>query len=451
MRACSRIAALLFVGSLTVGACGSENNEQPAATPDSTAPPPTSTEDDVPTTALAQSEYVETFEVVWTTIDTEFYDPDFRGVDWDDAHDRYLPRVEAAESDDEVLQAINEMLLELNVSHLGVLPPGESELIDPILTADGWLGLDIRLLGGEPVVTSVAPGSPAAEARIEPGVVVERIDGATIDEIVDAGHPMPPLHERGMRSAATMGIASRLYGDPGDIVTIAYRDAEDQPTEVTVPLVQREGQLEMIPGLPPAYTQLEISQMDDGIGYVRFDVFLVDLVQPIVEALGEMRGSPGVIIDLRGNHGGVFEARKTLVEQLFAEPTLFWTYAHRHGSDRIYVDPVDEPYTGAVVVLIDVISASSAEEFAGGLQATARATVIGERTAGRVLTAEFVQLPNGSLMIYPDAQTVVADGTVLESHGVVPDIEVTQTRADAIAGADPVLDAAIDHLRNLTT
>ncbi len=449
---CRRLAALLLVGSSMVGACGNETDEQPTATsPDPTDRTPTTTVGEIPTTALARPEFVETFEAAWTTIDTEFYDPDTRGVDWDDAHDRYLPRVEAAESEADVLEAINEMLLELNVSHLGVLPPGESELIDPILTADGWLGLDIRLLDGEPVVTSVAPGSPAAEARIEPGAVIERIDGATVGEIVDAGHPLPPLHERGMRSAATMAIASHLYGDPGDIVTIASRDAEDQLTEVAVPLVQREGQLELAPGLPPAYTQLEINRLGDGIGYVRFDVFIVDLVQPIVEAIGEMHDSPGLIIDLRGNHGGVFEARKTLIDQLFAEPTLFWTYEHRHGSDRILVDPVEEPYTGPVVVLIDVLSASSAEEFAGGLKATGRATVIGERTAGRVLTAEFVQLPNGSLMMYPDSQTVVADGTVLESHGVVPDIEVTPTRADTIAGTDPVLDAAMDHVRDPST
>lgn len=93
------------------------------------------------------------------------------------------------------------------------------------------------------------------------------------------------------------------------------------------------------------------------------------------------------------------------------------------------------------------LRASSAEEFAGGLQATGRAVVVGERTAGRVLTGEVTELPNGALMIYPVAQTVVADGTVLERHGVVPEVAVEFTRADLLAGVDPVLDAAIDLLR----
>ena len=142
----------------------------------------------------------------------------------------------------------------------------------------------------------------------------------------------------------------------------------------------------------------------------------------------------------------MFNVRKALVGKVVDDPVLFWTYEGRSGADEIYVEPTAPTYSGPLVVLVDVLSASSAEEFAGGLQAIGRAVVVGERTAGRVLVADAAPLPEGGLIVYPVAQTVVADGTVLESHGVIPDIAVDLQLADLLAGDDAPLQAAIEHL-----
>jgi C-terminal processing protease CtpA/Prc len=96
------------------------------------------------------------------------------------------------------------------------------------------------------------------------------------------------------------------------------------------------------------------------------------------------------------------------------------------------------------------MSASSAEEFSGALQAIGRAAVVGERSAGVCVRADVMQLPNGALLMYPLAQTRTADGTVLEGHGVVPDIQVELDGEQLLQGIDSQLEAAIAYLERET-
>lgn len=105
-------------------------------------------------------------------------------------------------------------------------------------------------------------------------------------------------------------------------------------------------------------------------------------------------------------------------------------------------------YDGQLVVLVDVRSASSAEEFVGALQSIGRAVIVGERTAGRVLVQDSAEVPNGVLLIYPIGKTLLADGTPLESRGVIPDLPVTVHRSDLLEGMDPALEAAIAYLES---
>ena len=94
------------------------------------------------------------------------------------------------------------------------------------------------------------------------------------------------------------------------------------------------------------------------------------------------------------------------------------------------------------------MSASSAEEFSGALQAIGRAVIVGERCAGICVVAEVMQLSNGAVLMYPAAQTRTADGTVLEGRGVIPDVEVRLDRAALLQDRDPQLEAAIEAIQN---
>jgi C-terminal processing protease CtpA/Prc len=172
--------------------------------------------------------YLSTFEIVWKKVNETYFDPTFAGLDWKDVHDRYLPQITAAEKDEEFYRLVNRMLWELKVSHTNIVPPGSFAVYEPLVFAEGGPGLDIRLLDGAAVITSVQPESPANQAGLHPGYVIQAIDGLCIDQIVREGELRlsPPYNSRGRITRITKAILGRIYGTPGTEVSIAYSDEE---------------------------------------------------------------------------------------------------------------------------------------------------------------------------------------------------------------------------------
>jgi carboxyl-terminal processing protease len=171
-------------------------------------------------------EYLSTFEIVWNKVNETYYDPAFGGLNWKDVHDRYQPQIAAARKDEEFYRLINRMLWELKVSHANIVPPGSFALYEPLVFAEGSPGLDIRLLDGAALMTSVKPESPAHKAGLRPGYVIQAIDGIPVDEIVREAEQWmsPPNNSRGRIARITKRILSRIYGAPGTEVSIAYSD-----------------------------------------------------------------------------------------------------------------------------------------------------------------------------------------------------------------------------------
>ena len=305
---------------------------------------------------------------------------------------------------------------------------------------------DVRLLDGDAVITSVRPGSPGEQAGLRPGLVVQRLNGKTVEQWASEVWRIPPLHERNERKRVTSRLQEQLYGSLDTAVDLVYLDAHGEAHEVTIQRAQRDGRVVLGPEFPPFYVEFESRRLDGDIGYIRFNAFVPPIDQRFPEALESLRGTRGLIIDLRGNHGGVFPVRKGLAEQLVQERTLFCSYKGRDSIQDVYLEPVPNAYSGSLVVLIDVMSASSAEEFSGALQAIGRAVVVGERSAGICVVANVMQLPNGVVLMYPTAQTRTADGTVLEGRGVIPDIAVTLERSQLLEGIDAQLEAGINYI-----
>jgi C-terminal peptidase prc len=373
---------------------------------------------------------------------------DFGGLDWNAVHERYQPLIAAAQDDETFYELINKMLFELNVSHVAVVPPDDLQQIEPILSAEGSIGMDLRLLDGVAVITAVKPGSPADQAGLRPGFVVQRIGGQTVEQIARETRLIPPLNDRNQRKRITASILERAYGPADTMVSIAYLDERGEAHETAIRRTQRDGRVALADGLPPFFIEFEARRLDDDIGYIRFNAFLPPVNQRFPEALESLRDARGLIIDLRGNHGGFFEVRKALAEQLVQERRLFWSYQRRDSTREVYLEPAENAYAGPLVVLIDVMSISSAEEFSGAMQAIGRAAIVGEQSAGVVVAADWMQLPNGATFMYPIEQTRTADGTVLEGRGVIPDIEVALDRALLLQGRDSQLEAALRYLQS---
>jgi carboxyl-terminal processing protease len=101
------------------------------------------------------------------------------------------------------------------------------------------------------------------------------------------------------------------------------------------------------------------------------------------------------------------------------------------------------PYGGPLAILVDALTGSASECFAGGMQSLGRARIFGQTSMGQALPAIFDRLPNGDVLIHAYGDFVTADGTRLEGRGVVPDEEVPLTRAELLAGRDATLDRAL--------
>jgi carboxyl-terminal processing protease len=427
----------LAASALLLTGCG-----QPDPSPTFVPPTPTEAPTGTPQ-VVANQEYLSVFETVWQTVNDTYFDPTFGGLDWREVRERYQPSVVAASNDQEFYRLLNEMLFELDVSHVGVVPPGDRQQIDPVLAAEGSIGVDVRRVDGDAVITSVEPGSPGAQVGLRPGFVIQSIDGSTIEQISAETQLIPPLHDRNQRKRITSAILEQLYGTPETTVSVVYRDENGETHTKNIVRAGRAGRVVLDDALPPFFIEFEARRLQSDIGYIRFNAFLPPVDQKFQEAIESMRDTAGLIIDLRGNHGGIFSVRKALVEHLVGERTLFWKYERRGGTREVYVEPAEIVYGGPVAVLIDVLSISSAEEFSGGLQAIGRATIVGERSPGVVVVGGVTQLSNGATFMYPLERTLTADGSVLEGNGVTPDIAVAHDRSALLRGVDAQLEAAL--------
>jgi carboxyl-terminal processing protease len=339
------------------------------------------------------------------------------------------------------------MLFELGVSHIAALPPELANQMDPITFSSGSLGMDVRLLDGQPVIISVVEGSPAARAGLRPGVILAAVDGWTLDDIAADVMQTPPDNERNRLGVVEQGLRALLYGELGKEVVVEYLDAAGRSRRAVMQYARRLGSTcaQFDPNLPPACTEFEMRRLAGGIGYLHFSGFLPTALDDVLQAIEELHDAPALLIDLRGNPGGVFFVRKAIASQLVGRRTLFMRYQMRDEVQEAYLDPVADPYPGLVLILVDELSASSSEEFAGSLQALGRATVVGSQTPGRCLVANIVQLPSGAILSYPNGQSQTPDGRVLEGNGVVPDVEVGLDRDLLLQGIDSQIAAAIEH------
>lgn len=412
------------------------------AKPSTTAVPTTA-----PTHTTRDSEYLQVFETVWMTINMTYFDPAFGGLDWVAVHAKYEPLIIAAENDEAFYELLNQMLWELNVSHTGVGPKEVWPSVEPVAWEEGKIGIDVRLLDDQAVITRVEAESPAKEAGLRPGFIIQSIEATSVEQILaDAQEDLaPPYNDQGRIDILTRSLLSLMYGDPGTCVTLAYLNEKDILHEGCVERIQRLRVGYMGEVLPPAYPEFESGSLESGAGYIRFNTFHPDLIPDMIEAVNELRDAPGIIIDLRGNPGGDPITCEALAAQFLEGQVSFGSFNFRAGSvERLLIGK--NVYTGPLVVLIDALSYSGSEYFSSGMQNLSRAVIIGERSPGGATAMSVTSLPNGAILGYPVAQLITSDSRVLEGYGVIPDITVTLERSQLLEGIDAQLQAAIHYI-----
>jgi carboxyl-terminal processing protease len=162
------------------------------------------------------------------------------------------------------------------------------------------------------------------------------------------------------------------------------------------------------------------------------------------------------VIDLRSNPGGSVHAVNLMLERLFAKPTQLGSATTRDGRPvTLFMGAIDvialhrevrgsaDAYRGPVVVLVNALSASGSELFAGSLQAVGRAKVVGQASCGCLLGfLGYAYVPGGAQLAYSEVGFVLANGRRIEGEGVIPDREVPLTLEDLRLSRDRPLEEA---------
>jgi carboxyl-terminal processing protease len=371
----------------------------------------------------------KTFEMVWNTVNENFFDPEFGGVDWAKMREKYEPQVAKVKTDDELYELLNKMLGELHVSHIGVFRTENA--LKFFKVPEATTGFVVKDIDKQVVIRRIIKGSAAAKAGLRVGFIIKKIDDETVSNSLEASY--------------------KLAGDQRQY-RIVFLDEHDNLKETVF-------SKQPLPGKSLRKTEgreynewstfLEFERLAQGIGYIHFTNFYTDLDKKLRSAIKSLKGAPGIILDLRGNGGGGDDVALKLAGLLLDKKTLLAISKTRQGDRYSYIaEPDSDPYLGPVVILVDEDSYSQAEQISASLQDVGRAIVIGKRTPGKDMDGVLVELPTSAGLMYPVGQPRTPKGVVVEGRGVIPDIEVSLSRADLLKGKDSQLEAAINYIKN---
>jgi carboxyl-terminal processing protease len=381
----------------------------------------------------------DVFEKVWREIREHYYDPSLNGVDWDDVHRRYLPLVEGATTDQDFYGLMSQMTSELHDAHTRFSSPEQWKSYKKQQGVTVGFGVDE--VEGKTVVTSVLPGSNAARAGVDIGMVVRRVDGTPIAERVAevAKKRLPSSSERATR----WFIYNRVFAGPLESsVRVEFERADGSTFEASI--------ARQVHVSPP---EVETHVLRSGNVYIRFDGFQHPVIKEFKATLEKYHNAPGIILDLRRNGGGDLAVLLPLASYFFGEKTLFAKDSTRSGKPlsaygglfklplKLYVGKSGQQlYSGPVAILVDSHSASSSEVFAAGMQDTARAKIIGSQSCGCVLgIARPRVMKGGSVLEMSEVLWFTPKGRKLEGTGILPDQVVLPTVADLQHKRDPAL------------
>lgn len=430
--------------------------------------------------SLSVEQRREIFEDAWKRIGEKHYDPAMGGVDWSAVKLRYAPKVDAAGSEGELVTVLNEMVGELKHSHVGVMPPdhrgrakrasvatknsgapeksegpgaaapGANAPEKPPITEErkpGIAGLRAAYVDGMVLVTSVAEGGPAARAGVRPGDAIVAIDGDPVSALLEELHRQPDTHVAGVVPYAINGA---LGGRAGSKVTLKLQAPDGSSRDASLERSAPEIAPLELGALGSMEAEFESRILDGNILYVRFTPCFVPLQEKLEQALEKAGDPAGVIIDVRDNPGGLGAVAMGVARHFFYEERELGSMRMRNAPEplRFKVNPDESPYRGPLVILVNESSASTSEILGAGMQKLGRARIVGQTSMGAALPSVVERIAHDWRVQAVVADFTLPDGTSVEGIGVVPDVTVKVTRADYVAGKDPVLEAAVRELAN---
>ncbi|MEW6753494.1 MAG: S41 family peptidase [Candidatus Latescibacterota bacterium] len=406
-------------------------------------PPALPTEDEVRASRVAD------FVRLWSEVKYNFVFLDKRThLDWDSVLDRYLPRVQAAQTQEEFVAVLKECVALLQDGHTwfgAASRPTDAALVN------------VEPVEGKPVVTAVGKTPEMQASGIVPGMQLTAVNGVPVSGILSQ-RIYPYVSASTPQDRDSKAFPQLLQGAPGDTFTASFLDLDGR--EHTARLVCDLSRHRQDVDWAGGRSAFEYRELSGGIAYVALNSFGSDQVAKLFdEHFARILAAKGLILDVRSNGGGNTSHGYAIIARLISEPctqTSKWRSRQYvpvlrawgqeqewHMGDHGSIEPRgDRPFTGPVVVLIGPKTYSAAEDFLVPLKVTRRATLIGTPSGGSTGQPLIVNLQAGTLGIcskwdsYPDSTDFVG-------VGVQPDILVERSRQDVAAGRDPALERAV--------
>lgn len=420
---------------------------------------------------------IKAFELVWKTIRDNYFDQTFGGLDWNKIRKEYEPQVLKTTTDLQLHLLLHDMIKRLNKSHFAIIPPdvyleieraktlarlnqkssadgsgigdanalGEDKVtFEPTEFARFGIGVDLRMINNQFVITQVEKGSTAEAAGLKPGFVIEKVDDTELKGLYAKYQKLDDAAGTIKKMLPLEIVSLFLNGLPDTSVSIVYLDEKDQVKEISVKRERLNGQVVSLgQNMPGEFFVFATKSLNSDTGYIKFNLFGLQTIEFLCSALTELKDKKTLIIDLRGNVGGLFGALVGVGGMLTDKNLDLGTQFYNRGSDSFTATPKAKSFKGKLVFLTDGQSVSSAEILAAVMQEGKRAIIVGERTAGAALSAISIVLPTGAVLFYPFANFKTPKGNLVEGIGVIPNFPVALDRKSLLEGRDVQLETAL--------
>ena len=392
-----------------------------------------------PIPSLLAKPQAQIFDRAWQTVNENFFDPKFNGVDWKAIREQYKSPAIQAKSKAEFATVVNQMLSQLRTSHtryytadepayyqiLGIFAKRNPELQKQLkkFLPQGkieypGIGIFTKEIQGRTFISGILAGSPAAKAKLKVG-----------DRIISAdGKPFQPIQSFANKIGKPVNMAIQRSANTQDRQEI---EVTPQIFDATTMFIKAQ----------QASTQI-IQKEGKKIGYVHIWSYAGDEYQRQLEEdlmYGRLKDAEGLVLDLRDGWGG---ASPNYLNIYTANgPSVTMTGRDRRSFTANY------QWKKPVVMVVNEGSRSGKEILAFGFQRYKIGSVVGSPTAGAVVGGRPFIMPDGSVLYLAVADVIIDGKYRLEGKPINPDIAVPFTLEYA-QGADPQKERAIDLMTN---
>ncbi|MGB2751518.1 MAG: S41 family peptidase [Pyrinomonadaceae bacterium] len=363
------------------------------------------------------------------TLKEYYFDEKFKGIDLETRIKTAKERVDKLDMNWQIFQEIAEVLMEFDDSHTFFIPPNRSNRVS--------YGFSMQMVGPRCFITSVKKGSDAEAKGLKPG-----------DQILSIG-ANPPSRDSLWR------INYLIYSlSPQELLQVTVADPEGVQRKVIIKAsfksqAERRKEAEAR-RKKKVEDPFKCHIPNDEVAICKLNTFETEK-KYIDRMMAEIGLKRKVILDLRGNGGGFVDTEEYLVGHFFDHDVKVATSLNRKKpKERVAKTQKGRVVTGDLIVLIDSNSASASEIFARVIQIEKRGRVLGDISAGAVMTSYMIPMQNDRgvpgyqvFSLYGLSVTVsdliMGDGNRIEKVGVMPDQQARPTAWALRDNLDPVL------------